>query len=190
MTSALLVEVVYVGSKSYKEDNICKTGAVWFGYGDSQKIERKYIPILLKHPDVWMLKTEFDNRGLTAKTSVDRSDAPPKPIPKMSADIAPRKAEKVKPPQPNGETAPATQEAQSSGAKPVAETGLINSTTVPTATLEEIKGALVLMLGEKEKEGYFNDKGRPRVDSVRAICGKDVDIKLLNEAWNLVGGEG
>lgn len=189
MTSALLVEVVYVGSKSYKEDNICKTGAVWFGFGDSQKIERKYIPILLKHPDVWMLKTEFDNRGLVAETSVDRGDQTPKPMPTMSASIATVPNEWMEAQaQAGGDSASGAQGLQPT--KPVAESAPINSTSVPTASLEEIKGALVLMLGEKEKEGYFTDKGRPRVDSVRALCGKDVDMKMLNEAWSLVGNEG
>lgn len=187
MTSALLVDVVYVGSKSYKEDNICKTGAVWFGYGDSQKIERKYIPILLKHPDVWMLKTEFDNRGLVAETSVNRDDQAPKPMPSLSANFT-FKAEQEKQAQADSENTQESQQSQDN--KPAVVPGLINSTAVPTATLEEIKGAIVLMLGEKEKEGYFTDKGRPRVDSVRALCGKDVDMKMLNEAWSLVGSEG
>src|SRR5687768_14498643 len=60
--SPLVVELTYVGNKQYKQDNVAKTGTTWFGFGDTQPVERKHIPEFLKHPDVWMLKAEFDKR--------------------------------------------------------------------------------------------------------------------------------
>lgn len=191
MSAALLVDIVYVGSKSYKEDNICKSGAVWFGYGDVQKIERKFVPPLLKHPDVWMLKAEFDVRFKSASTLASA-------IPTADSGFT-------------GENEPGIalqqfqilQEAHNlenavsaiyvpSEEKPEGEPkieSVIPPTEVPVATIEDIKGAIVLMQGEKGNEEYWTDTGRPKVAGVRGLIGKDVSVKDLSAAWASMGGE-
>lgn len=54
------IDIVYVGSKKVKTDNVCGTGTVWFGYGDVQKVERKHAPKFMAHPDVWLTAEEFE----------------------------------------------------------------------------------------------------------------------------------
>jgi hypothetical protein len=69
------IDIVYVGSKKFKTDNVCNTGTVWFGYGDVQKVERKHAPKFMAHPDVWLTADEFkklnpdaDSQKLTDST--------------------------------------------------------------------------------------------------------------------------
>lgn len=45
--------VRYIGHKDRKEDNVGKSGAVWFGHGDIQDVPAKSWGALSKHPDVW-----------------------------------------------------------------------------------------------------------------------------------------
>lgn len=59
MFSPQVVELAYIGNRPTKTDNVCGTGTVWIGFGDIQKVERKHIPVFLKHPDVWMLGDKF-----------------------------------------------------------------------------------------------------------------------------------
>lgn len=59
MFSPQVAELAYIGSRATKTDNVCGTGTVWIGFGDIQKVERKHIPVFLKHPDVWMLADKF-----------------------------------------------------------------------------------------------------------------------------------
>lgn len=52
-------ELVYVGKKPFKADNVANTGTVWFGHGDCKKVPKKTYPIFARHPDVWQLKENF-----------------------------------------------------------------------------------------------------------------------------------
>ena len=61
------IELVYIGSRDIKMDNVCNTGTIWFGYGDAQPVEKKYLPKFLMHPDVWMLKEKFVAGDKTVK---------------------------------------------------------------------------------------------------------------------------
>lgn len=60
------IDLVYVGSKKFKVDNVCNTGTVWIGYGDVQKVERKHAPKFLLHPDVWLTAEEFEKKESTS----------------------------------------------------------------------------------------------------------------------------
>lgn len=59
MFTPQVVDLAYIGNRPTKTDNVCGTGTVWIGFGDIQKVERKHIPVFLKHPDVWMLGDKF-----------------------------------------------------------------------------------------------------------------------------------
>lgn len=154
MNPALMCNIVYVGNKKWKQDNVAKTGAAWFGFGDVQVVERKSVPEFLKYPDVFMLKTEFDkkfpgfvygetefNPGANAGTLLT---APP--------------AEK------SDETAP---------------------NSIPKASLEEIKGAIVGL--DHDNPEHYSPAGKPLVKAVRDTLGKFVDVKDLNAAWAEIG---
>lgn len=48
-------KIQYVGLKPRKEDNVARTGVVWYGPGDVQEVPDAAVHALLKHPDVWAL---------------------------------------------------------------------------------------------------------------------------------------
>lgn len=47
--------VRYVGNKARKDDNVGKSGVVWFGHGDVQEVPARAWGALSRHPDVWQL---------------------------------------------------------------------------------------------------------------------------------------
>lgn len=47
--------VQYVGHKARKDDNVGKSGVVWFGHGDVQEVPARAWGALSRHPDVWQL---------------------------------------------------------------------------------------------------------------------------------------
>ena len=53
---------VYVCARPHKKDNVCGTGTTWFGFGDVQKVDKKFAPKFLAHPDVWMEESRFELR--------------------------------------------------------------------------------------------------------------------------------
>jgi len=62
MAAVLFEQLTYIGARKYKVDNVCNSGITWAGYGDTQSVERRNIPLYLQHPLVWMLKSEFDKQ--------------------------------------------------------------------------------------------------------------------------------
>jgi hypothetical protein len=58
MTGKTIV-LVYVGRKKVKTDTVCRSGIVWFGYGDAQEVPYSIASKLRKHPDVWVTAEEF-----------------------------------------------------------------------------------------------------------------------------------
>lgn len=205
MNSPLVVEIAYVGNKPYKEDNICKTGAVWFGHGDVQKIERKYVPMLLKHPDVWMLKTEFEAK-FGKPNPIAAAINPPATRPaEWNGGLIGAAAQIVGPvtaentvaidtasvDSPNLPAAQPVEAEASSELEPTNEPVLDAATEskVPIASVEEIKGAIILMEGDPNNKDFWTDIGRPKINAVRSQIGKDVSVKDLNTAWSSMGRE-
>lgn len=218
MNSPLVVEIAYIGNKPYKEDNICKTGAVWFGHGDVQKIERKYVPMLLKHPDVWMLKTEFEAKfgkpNLIAATINPPAVRPvewngglisaAQIVPQVAAENTSTPAAEIGARHPDN--TPNITVAQSvevhtsddsgitkdSDDEPVGGTANESANTesgVPVASIEEIKGAIILLEADPTNKDWWTDIGRPKTDAVRNKIGKNVSVKDLNKAWSSMGRE-
>ncbi len=62
----ILIALVYIGTRPFKVDNVCGTGTTWHGYGDVQSVEKKYYPLFLKHPDVWMTEEDFNRIDVSA----------------------------------------------------------------------------------------------------------------------------
>jgi hypothetical protein len=62
MASVLTEQLTYIGNRPFKIDNVCGSGITWLGHGDTQNVERRNIPIYLQHPQVWMLKSEYDKQ--------------------------------------------------------------------------------------------------------------------------------
>jgi hypothetical protein len=60
LVRATFVVLVYIGNRQFKEDNVCKTGVVWHGYGDKQQVDQRLLPRFLQHPDVWCLEEDFE----------------------------------------------------------------------------------------------------------------------------------
>ena len=52
--------MVYVGKKPFKSDTVAGTGIVWAGFGDVQEVPHKPAVIMMRHPDVWLVKAKFD----------------------------------------------------------------------------------------------------------------------------------
>lgn len=57
------VQVVYVGVKPMKEDNIAGTGVVWLGQGDEKPVPLAAWPRLAPHTGVWRLAEQEASRG-------------------------------------------------------------------------------------------------------------------------------
>jgi hypothetical protein len=74
MQGVQLMKLVYVGKRPFKTDNVCGTGTTWFGYGDVQSVERKYVPIFLKHPDIWATVEQFESMGEVKNVSAKAPD--------------------------------------------------------------------------------------------------------------------
>lgn len=70
------VELVYVGKKQFKEDNVANSGTVWFGYGDSKQVAKRLYPLFARHPDVWMLKEHFKTEASPQVVTQINSGAP------------------------------------------------------------------------------------------------------------------
>ncbi|MCH8180258.1 MAG: hypothetical protein IIA02_10810 [Proteobacteria bacterium] len=48
------INVMYIGTKSRKEDNIAGSGLAWRGHGDVQPVTAAQWAQLSKHPDIWV----------------------------------------------------------------------------------------------------------------------------------------
>lgn len=71
------VELVYVGKKQFKEDNVANSGTVWFGYGDCKKVAKKLFPLFARHPDVWVLNEHFKTEASPQVVTQINSAVPP-----------------------------------------------------------------------------------------------------------------
>ena len=60
MGISMPVKIKYVGKKEIKEDNVARTGVIWYGEGDVQTVPDSAAPRLLKHVDVWKLADDQD----------------------------------------------------------------------------------------------------------------------------------
>lgn len=49
------LNVIYIGDKPEKVDNVSGSGAVWRGHGDVQAVNPESWAKLSKHPNVWVL---------------------------------------------------------------------------------------------------------------------------------------
>ncbi|MFY9479172.1 MAG: hypothetical protein WAQ08_16120 [Aquabacterium sp.] len=54
------VNVVYLGRKPFKQDNVAGTGIVWRGYGDIQRVPVTALAKILEHPAVWAVADDAD----------------------------------------------------------------------------------------------------------------------------------
>ena len=52
--------IVYIGKKEQKYDNVAGTGVYWMGYGDEHEVPHTAAVKLLRHPDVWTTKSNFE----------------------------------------------------------------------------------------------------------------------------------
>lgn len=69
-----LVEILYVGNKPTAYDNIARSGAVWQGPGDVQKVTDAQAKLLLKYPDQWSLVNRDDQELVNAPVSISVED--------------------------------------------------------------------------------------------------------------------
>lgn len=49
------IDVMYIGHKPFKEDNVAGTGTVWHGHGDVQPVPSLAWPRLAQHAAVWRI---------------------------------------------------------------------------------------------------------------------------------------
>ncbi len=69
-----LVEILYVGSKPAAFDNVARSGVVWNGPGDVQKVTDAQAKLLLKYPDQWVLVNREDEAMVNAPASISIQD--------------------------------------------------------------------------------------------------------------------
>lgn len=78
-------EIVYIGPKVLKRDNVANTDIVWNGYGDCQSVPGDKASKLLAYPSVWLTKEKFE---ALKSTKVD-IQAPKKPSTKTDPQKSP-----------------------------------------------------------------------------------------------------
>lgn len=69
-----LVEILYVGNKPTAYDNITRSGVVWNGPGDVQKVTDAQAKLLLKYPDQWALVNREDQEAVDTPVSISVED--------------------------------------------------------------------------------------------------------------------
>jgi hypothetical protein len=96
------LNVIYIGDKPEKVDNVSGSGAVWRGYGEVQAVKPESWAKLSKHPNVWVLAGSEAVGGLSLASSPTAPDQAETQESADEAKVAPaRKAKattKVAPP--------------------------------------------------------------------------------------------
>ncbi len=182
------IDIVYVGSKKFKPDNVCGTGTVWFGYGDVQKVERKHAPKFMAHPDVWMIADEFkklnpdaDSQKLTDSTDGLGGDAGSVDVDGGASGDA-------------GSVGSAETAGLSDAAKvaPVADENKDdeNSTSGKKGDeLSVVKGA-ILSLEQGNPKHFSTTNGVPVVSAVRSAAGdENITAADVRAAWAELNGK-
>lgn len=97
------VNVVYLGRKPFKQDNVAGTGIVWHGHGNIQRVPVTALAKLLEHPAVWSVTGDEElappahsaaQQSLVAAAAQAALDAvrPAAPVPETAVQ---REAEKI-----------------------------------------------------------------------------------------------
>lgn len=165
-------QLVYVGNRPFKTDNICNTGTTWFGFGDVKAVARKLEPAFLKHPDVWQTKTAFDQmqgEAVPAKNLTDCKTVT-KPVKAPVAPTTPLKnAEDESDPEGSDEENP-------DGENEDAASGVTDVT-------QKIKAAILSL--EQGNDAHFSStNGVPIVAAVRnAADDQTIAAKQVAAAW-------
>lgn len=69
-----LVQVVYVGAKPTKYDNVLnRRELTWSGYGSSQMVPEEDAAVYFRYPAVWAGETEFATLDKSRKTAVAKT---------------------------------------------------------------------------------------------------------------------
>lgn len=156
-------ELVYIGKRPFKIDNVCNTGTTWFGYGDVQKVDRRFEPKFLLHPDVWVTLDKFKKasgvHGGVGASPVD-SIVPP-------AVIAPQSEAST------GEQEPADSESEQQESE----------TDSASSSLDSIKAA-ILGLEQGNPAHFSSTNGVPIVSAVRNAAGDEsISVAQVRAAW-------
>lgn len=171
LINAVVIYLMYIGARAFKEDNICKTGTVWHGFGDVQPVDKKFLPMFLKHPDVWR--------------QVDSPDAKPERIEQLTGgqvggDDAPKENDEgLNSLGDSGSSAKQNESDAGDQGKPDDE----NKDGGDAEDLTEIKAAIMaLELGNPEH--FSAATGVPMINAVRAAAGNpEIKTKQVNAAW-------
>ncbi len=168
--------IVYIGRKRFKPDNVAGTDTVWLEYGDVQEVPYKASVKLLKHPDVWVTEKEFakmpkalpkksagsTGAPATQKTGVVTHKFPPNDLDDSGVD--------------DGDDSGGDDEStgEGGGAGDGDNTGGNDRESM-------IRNAI---LGLDKAEG-FGKNGNPKVSAVRAVTGDDsIVVKEVNAVWS------
>lgn len=85
------LNVIYIGDKPEKVDNVSGSGAVWRGHGDVQAVKPESWEKLSKHPNVWALAESDVVGGLSLASSPATQTRKPRAT-KPAAPTAPDQA--------------------------------------------------------------------------------------------------
>lgn len=191
------VILVYIGNKPFKEDNVCKSGVTWIGYGDKQPVDRKNLAEYLKHPQVWVTEEEFEKMpkrnattaiGNKVYVSRDNGDGTFTLIPQEQINSEINQEDT----QTDGNTGPVvTPEGVESFSNPDSDEGDAPDPEpepdVPdiqsgASILVKIKNAILSL--DQENEAHFTKTGSPKVFAVQALVDVEINAKDVAAAWD------